>query len=251
MANTSWNAKFYDTKLDYVSRYGTDLLPLLNPQPGERILDLGCGTGTLTYEIAKTGANVIGIDSSPEMINQAKAKHPEIEFKTQDGHDFQFDILFDAVFSNAALHWMTEPQKVIACVSHCLKKQGRFVLEMGGIGNIHHVLTAISQAANEFGVSALPLINYYPSISEYTGLLETEGLRVIYAELINRPTRLMGATGLRDWVRMFRNAVLTQIPETQHEIFFQRIENIARADLYQNNEWWADYVRLRVIAIKR
>lgn len=250
MTTTSWNPKLYDTQHDFVSHYGEDLLSLLKAKPKERILDLGCGTGTLAQKIADTGAEVIGIDSSPEMIDQAKINYPTIAFKVMDGHHFHFDTLFDAVFSNAALHWMTSPKQVIANVYQCLKEQGRFVLEMGGIGNVQQVLNAITQAADEFGVSNLPLINYYPSISEYSSLLEAAGLRVIYAELINRPTQLKGAEGLRNWVRSFRNGVLAQIPATQEENFFQRVENIARKDLYHDNSWWADYVRLRVVAVK-
>lgn len=249
MDKTFWDARLYDTKHSFVSHYGAELLPLLNAKVGERILDLGCGTGVLTNEITKIGAEVIGIDNSPEMISQAKANFPAIEFQIQDGQCFHFDYLFDAVFSNAALHWMTEPQKVIARVHQCLKDQGRFVLEMGGIGNVQQVLQTIDQAANELGISSLPLINYYPSISEYTSLLEAEGFQVRYAELINRPTRLEGAEGLRNWVCAFRNAVMAQIPPMKHEYFFQRMEEIARPYLYRENSWWADYVRLRVIAI--
>ncbi len=247
---THWNAEFYDAKHDFVSRYGINLLPLLNARAGERILDLGCGTGTLTHEIAKAGANVVGIDNSPEMIAQARANYPNIEFKILDGQNFKFDQPFNAVFSNAALHWMIEPQKVIACVRHCLKDQGRFVLEMGGIGNVCQVLAAIRQAADKFGVSSLPFINYYPSIGEYSSLLESGGLQVNYAELINRPTRLHGVSGLRDWVCSFRNAVIAQIPQTQHEEFFQYLESLAKSSLYHNASWWADYVRLRVVAVK-
>lgn len=247
MAKTVWNSKLYDAKHSFVSHYGAALLPLLNAKPGERILDLGCGTGTLAHEIAKTGAEVIGIDNSPEMIHQAKTNYPAIEFQIQDGENFRFDRLFDAVFSNAALHWMTKPQKVIACVRQCLKDQGRFVLEMGGMGNVKQLLDAIDQAANALGVSSLPLINYYPSISEYTGLLEAGGFQVRYAELIDRPTQLEGSEGLRMWVRTFRNAVIAQIPPTKHEYFFQRLEEIAHTHLYRENSWWADYVRLRVV----
>ncbi len=243
-----WNAQRYDTYCDFVSHYGADLLPLLQAQPGQRILDLGCGTGTLAHEIAKTGADVIAIDISTEMIAQAKKHYPEVDFRVMDGQDFSFDKNFDAVFSNAALHWMLKASNVIQCVSHCLKNQGRFILEMGGIGNIQQMLNVIKQAALEFGISELSLINYYPSISEYTRLLEASGLRVVYAELINRPTQLQGPMGLRNWVSMFRNALLVQIPD--NEAFFRRLEDIARPLLYHSDSWWADYVRLRAIAIK-
>lgn len=245
---THWNAQRYDTCCDFVSHYGADLLPLLQAQPGQRILDLGCGTGILTHEIAQTGAEIMGIDNSAEMIDQAKKHYPEIDFKVMDGQDFTLDKPFDAVFSNAALHWMLKPKKVIACVYRCLKPHGRFVFEMGGVGNITQLLAAIKQAAAEFGTTDLSLINYYPSIGQYTGLLEAGGLQVRYAELINRPTQLKGETGLRDWVNMFRVAVLKQIPNTEN--FFERLEDIAKPILYHDGSWWADYVRLRVLAVK-
>lgn len=251
MSKTSWNAKLYDTQHGFVARYGADLLSLLKPKKGERILDLGCGTGTLTNEIAKSGAEVVGIDSSPEMIAKAKAAFPNIEFKVADGHNFHLNISFDAVFSNAALHWMMEPQKVIACVWQCLKESGRFVFEMGGKYNVKQVLYAIENAAAKSGIPNLPLINYFPGLGEYTNLLEIQGFRVTYAELFDRPTQLEGDEGLRNWICMFRNTVLEQIPKAQHDAFFQHAENSARSHLYHDNIWWADYVRLRAVAIKK
>jgi trans-aconitate methyltransferase len=249
MRKASWNANLYNTRHDYVSRYGADVLALLQPIPNETILDLGCGTGTLTHEIAKLGANVVGIDSSDEMIKKAQKDYPQIAFRVADGQNFEFDNQFDAVFSNAALHWMLEPEKVIACVWKCLKVNGRFVLEMGGKGNIQQVLGAIVQALKKFNLDS-SLLNYFPSIAQYAGLLEAQGLNVRYAEMIDRPTKLTGPEGLRNWMRMFRDSALQQLRQGEQEAFFQYLEQIAQPTLYHDNGWWADYVRLRVVAIK-
>jgi trans-aconitate methyltransferase len=247
---TSWDANLYNSQHDFVSKYGMDLISLLNPQKEEYILDLGCGTGTLTYEISKSGARVLGIDSSSEMIQQARNSYNNLVFEVADGHNLQFTSVFNAVFSNAALHWMTEPSKVIAGVWRALKNGGRFVLEMGGINNIKKLLDTIAQVAAEFNISCEPLLNYYPSIAGYASLLEAGQFRVTYCALLERPTPLKGPEGLRNWVRMFRNAVLEQLSQSQQELFLQRLETIAKPFLYHNHTWWADYVRLRVMAIK-
>jgi len=248
--STGWNASLYNTKHNFVSDYGADLLLLLKPQPGEHILDLGCGTGTLANEIAKAGATVVGIDSSPEMIDKAKTDYPDIAFKVEDGQNFHFESQFDAVFSNAALHWMMEPKKVMDCVLQCLKPAGRFVFEMGGKNNVRGVLHAIKQTSETFHITHTRLKNYYPSLGEYMGSLEEQGFQAVYAHLFKRPTKLEGADGLRNWVRMFRGDLLQQIPEAQHEQFFEKLEEIARPQLYHEESWWADYVRLRGIAVK-
>ena len=245
-----WDPILYDNQHEFVSRQVTDLVSLLDPKMGERILDLGCGTGTLSNEIAKRHACVTGIDSSEDMIHKARKNYPSLKFEVMDGHHFHFDHGFDAVFSNAALHWMKKPSDVIACVWDSLKPNGRFVLEMGGIGNVHHVLRSIEQARTDFQITGLSLTNYYPSIGEYSGLLESAGFKVKTASLFDRPTCLDGEDGLRNWVRMFRSSVLQQLPTNQQEPFLQRVETIAKPYLFHDNAWWADYIRLRIIAIK-
>lgn len=247
---TAWNPQLYNQQCDFVSQYGKDLLSLLAPQKNEHILDLGCGTGTLSNEIAQLGATVVGIDSSADMIEQAKQHYPHLTFEVADGHNFHFKIKFDAVFSNAALHWMLEPKKVIGCVRECLKHNGRFVLEMGGENNIRQVLNAVESADRSCGVEDIPLENYFPKLAQYTTLLEEQGFQVIYAKLMDRPTKLTGKEGLRNWVRVFRSIVLARIPEKQHPAFFGRLEEAARENLYHDDAWWADYVRLRVIALR-
>jgi trans-aconitate methyltransferase len=250
MKEMHWDPERYDVQHAYVADYGLALIDFLDPMPNEAILDLGCGTGVLSHAIAEFGAKVIGIDASETMIQKAKAAYPKLTFQVADGHNFHLDKPFDAIFSNAALHWMQQPEKVIACLWQNLKEGGRFVFEMGGKNNLQQVLAAIEKAATPYTSKPLPLENYFPSIAEYATLLEAQGFRVVFMELYNRPTHLQGEEGLRNWVRMFRASVLSSIPKDQQEAFFTAVESQAKASLYQQSTWQADYVRLRGIAYK-
>jgi trans-aconitate methyltransferase len=135
MPEVTWNAKLYDDKHGFVSKYGEDLLGWLDPVNGERILDVGCGTGQLAAQIAQHGAKVTGFDYSAQMIEKARAAYPEIPFDIMDARNFHYDQPFDALFSNAALHWINEPEAVIGSMYRALKPGGRLVIEMGGKGN--------------------------------------------------------------------------------------------------------------------
>ena len=197
----------YDKKISYVSKYGKDILHILEPKEGERILDLGCGTGDLTNDIALSGAKVIGMDSSEEMITHARLKYPEIDFITDNAESFQSDQEFDAIFSNAALHWIQNAENAVMSISNALTRGGRLAAEFGGKGNIETVMQGISSAIRkEHGLKA-PVRNpwYFPSIGEYARLLEKHGLQVIFAELFDRPTELPdGKEGLFHWLDSLR-----------------------------------------------
>jgi len=251
--HTSWNAHLYDDKHSFVFKYGEDLVNILNPQPGERILDLGCGTGYLADIIAASGATVVGIDNSLEMISKAKAQYPELEFKVMSATEFHFDEHFNAIFSNAALHWVTEKEKAIDCMYRNLKRGGRVVLEMGGKHNIERIVTALQNSLIKRGFSenaAIPLW-YFPSLSEYTGLLEKRGFRVTYAAHFNRDTNLNDTeNGIKDWIKMFGSAFLKGIDETEVGSILDEVQDILESTNFRNGQWYADYKRLRVIAIK-
>lgn len=251
--NTKWNASLYDSKHDFVFKYGEDLVELLHPKEGERILDLGCGTGYLTNIIASSKANVIGIDSSVEMIKKATATYPAIEFRVLSATDFSFDKSFDAIFSNAVLHWITEKEKAIDCIYRNLKRTGRFVLEMGGKGNVEKILTALNDTLYRYGYSANSqlLVNYFPSIGEYSSLLEKRGFKVTYAAHYNRETELKDdENGIKDWIRMFRSPLLKDIPEEVVNVILDEVQESLRPTHFRNGKWFADYKRLRMIAIK-
>jgi trans-aconitate methyltransferase len=249
----TWNPSRYDEKHPYIWRLAVDLIDLLNPKSGERILDLGCGTGHLTGRIAALGAEVIGIDASAEMIVQARKNYPDLRFEIQDARDFHFALPFDAVFSNAALHWIKEPERVITCIAGALRPGGRFVTEFGGKGNIERIIGAIREACKAAGSplkeEAVPW--YFPSIGEYAPLLERNGLAVTEAFLFDRPPPLEGGeVGLRDWIETFAGSLLQPIPPDRRSAVIQTVEEALRPTLFQNGIWQADYKRLRLKAIK-
>lgn len=250
---TQWNATLYDSKHSFVSRFARDLVELLSPQKGERILDLGCGTGHLTRQIADAGAEVVGIDNALTMIEQARKNYPGLHFEVADGRTFHFPEPFDAVFSNAALHWIKEPEQVIARIWEALKPGGRFVAELGGKGNIASILSAFHQVFEEMGYSVKPELIpwYFPSIGEYASLLEKQGFEVTYAILFDRPTPFEdGEKGLHHWMEMFGKTLLMELPLDKHTQVLTKLENRLKPKLYQNGIWIADYRRLRVVAFK-
>ncbi|HEY9819285.1 MAG TPA: class I SAM-dependent methyltransferase, partial [Candidatus Sericytochromatia bacterium] len=253
MPENQWKSALYESKHSFVWQYGADCLELLSPQMGERILDLGCGTGQLTQEIAKRGAIAIGIDKAPTMISQAQKNYPNLQFEVADATNFHVEEPFDAVFSNATLHWIKEPERAIACIWQALKAGGRFVAEFGGKGNVNAIITAIHHALESADYPVKPGYNpwYFPSIGEYATVLEKQGFSVTYATLFERPTPLEeGEKGLQNWIEMFANSLLQQIPENKRQDIIQDIENQLQPELYQDGTWFVDYKRIRVIAWK-
>ncbi len=250
----SWNAKLYDREHDFVARYGKDTLELLAPKTGERILDLGCGTGHLTRAIAEMGGDVLGVDSSQTMIEEAQQNYPHLRFEVMDGENLTFNARFDAVFSNAALHWMKKAEAVVSGVWRSLKPQGRFVAEFGGKGNVETVIRGIDRALQQAGYADNIALNpwYFPSIGEYAGLLEQQGFEVRSAMLFDRLTPLKDtATGLQNWLKMFANPFFKGIPEEKISAIVRAIEQESRPFLYRDNTWFADYRRLRIVALKK
>jgi trans-aconitate 2-methyltransferase len=243
----SWDAELYEARHNFVWRFGEGVVEVLAPRAGERILDLGCGPGQLTKKIAESGAEVVGLDASPEMIGQARQNYPELRFVLEDGAKMRFENEFDAVFSNAALHWMLDPGAVVRGVARALRPGGRFVLEMGGKGNIRTIVEAIQRVTVRYRNGALPALRqYYPSVSEYSGILEAHGLEVRMAHLFDRPTPLEGENGMENWIKQFKFYYFEDLPGTA------LAETVAelRPELYTEQGWVADYRRLRVEAVK-
>jgi len=252
MPDIKWNADLYDDKHQFVSKYGEAVIEWLQPAKGEKILDVGCGTGQLANEIAQHGAVVTGIDKSPEMIEKAKAAYPNLQFEVKDVTAFSFDEPFDAVFSNATLHWVNEKEKAIQCMYESLKDGGRLVLEMGGKGNVQSITNAIRQIVRAHGLEAtLPAeFWYFPSLSEYTTLLEKQGFRVTSAVHFDRPTKLEGEEGMENWINMFGSFFFKNNTAEQKNIIIQQAVELLKATNYHDGVWYADYVRLRVKAVK-
>jgi len=250
-----WDPALYDSKHSFVWKYGQELIELLAPQPGELILDLGCGTAHLTSQLALAGASVTGLDHSPAMIQQARQNYPDLEFVEGDASDFAFPEPFDAVFSNAALHWVKRAEDVVLCLARALKPGGRFVAEFGGKGNIRaiHValLWALDELGDELGLAKGSEWNpwYYPSIGEYASLLERHGLAVRHAILFDRPTPLEeGERGLRLWLEMFAGELLDTLSPAAREQTIQSVERQLRPTRFRDGSWIADYARIRVLA---
>jgi trans-aconitate 2-methyltransferase len=246
--NPRWDAGLYDDKHSFVWKHGASLIDLLSPRAGERVLDLGCGTGHLTARIAEAGADVVGIDSSAEMIEEARRLFPTIRFEVADARDFAFDEPFDAVFSNAVLHWVKPQEQAVACVRRALKPGGRFVAEFGGRENVAVIVSALDAASSAIGLGAWEHPWYYPSIGQYAPLLERAGLEVSHAVLFDRPTPLDGEGGLRNWAEMFARDLVGRVPAEDRDRFFRHTEEAARPALYRDGAWFADYRRLRVVA---
>jgi trans-aconitate methyltransferase len=248
----NWDASLYDQKHSFVWKLASDLLELLAPKKDEQILDVGCGTGHLTAKIAASGAHVTGVDLSPDMIAQARADHPAIRFEVANAHNLEYRQEFDAVFSNATLHWITDPEPAIVSIASALHRKGRFVAEFGGKGNVAGLMSAIQRAWENLKVpGALPQPWYYPSLAEYAGLLEKHNLEVTYATLFDRPTPLEDAErGLHNWLNMFGAPYTNALPENLREKWKEEVANEARYDLFRNDHWVLDYRRLRIVAHK-
>ncbi|RTR36211.1 class I SAM-dependent methyltransferase [Robertmurraya yapensis] len=250
--NNLWNANLYDGRHNFVSQFGQSLVELLAPKPGERILDLGCGTGDLAHQIYENGVDVVGVDSSVNMVEQAKNKYPDINFIVEDATSLEYDSEFDAVFSNATLHWVKPPIKALLGIYDSLKPGGRFVAEFGGKGNVqtisNGILFEIEAAGFEFKKAHFPW--FYPSIAEYSTLMEEVGFRVTFAQHFDRPTTLDGDDGLRNWIQMFGNQLFTGVPEESRAQIITNVENHLKEILHKDGRWVADYKRIRVIGIK-
>lgn len=251
-----WDPAQYRARTGFVTAGGLPVVDLLDPRPEERILDLGAGTGELTQAIAARGADVLGVDASEAMVKAAQAAYPSLKFQVADGQALPFEAAFDAVFSNAALHWMPRAEDVARGVYRALRPSGRLVLEMGGHGNTKAVLTAVDRAVGELGVAEIPRPVapwYFPRLGEYATLLESVGFAVRFAALFDRPSPMPdrdGEPGIAAWLSMFAAPWLASLSAATRARLLDRIAEIARPALLRDGVWWIDYVRLRVVATR-
>lgn len=247
-----WNVALYDQSHDFVAKFGEGIFSYLKPQPNENILDLGCGTGDLTHKIFLTGAKVLGVDNSAEMIETAKTKFPEVNFRQMDIRDLDFDEHFDAIFSNAVLHWVPEKEKAIEKMYSSLNPGGRIVVEFGGKGNVEKMRGKLRDSLISRGYHENAQMNfwYFPSIGAYASELEKQNFRVVHAEHFDRPTALKGDQGIKDWFLMFGDNFFYGISEAERDEILNEVQSNLQKTHYVDGVWYADYKRIRVIALK-
>jgi trans-aconitate methyltransferase len=243
-----WDPARYARTAPYVPALGQPVLELLAPRPRERILDLGCGDGVLTEKLVEAGCRVVGVDGSAEQVRAASARG--LDARVADAQALDFDGGFDAVFSNAALHWMKRPDAVIDGVWRALEPGGRFVGEMGGAGNIAAIQGALHRALEARGIDAEALDPwYFPSAAAYRAKLEARGFHVRSIELFRRPTPLVGP--LADWLDTFATPFLDPLPADVRDAVAADVTRAAAPDLRDGSgRWHADYVRLRFAATR-
>jgi trans-aconitate methyltransferase len=244
----TWDPQQYAQNARFVSDLGTPVLELLAAQPGERILDLGCGDGALTAKLAALGCAVVGVDGSPAQVEATRQLG--LEAQVMDGERLTFNDEFDAVFSNAALHWMRNPDAVIDGVRRALRAGGRFVAEMGGYGCVQKIRHALRAGLDRRGMSGSAAdLWYFPNVEEYSARLTGAGFRVDFIALIPRPTPLPG--DISGWLETFAQNFTARLPETERAAYIVEVRDALRPELCDaNGNWTADYVRLRFAATK-
>lgn len=250
--NINWDADKYTSDFSFVHQYGESVTELIDGDNNSMLLDLGCGNGALTKTLQDKGYIVKGIDASKELLDIARKNYPGIEFIQADATNFSLQEPVDVVFSNAVFHWIDQElqQSMLKCVYNALKENGQFVFEFGGYGNNQLIHGALAKIFSEYEyIYKMPF--YFPTISEYTTLLENTGFRVKYAALFDRPTVLKGENGLKDWINMFVKTPFSVIEnEDIRETIIDKAVDDLRKVLYKDGKWYADYVRIRIKAIK-
>jgi len=246
----TWDAANYARQGRFVADLAGGVVDLLRPRAGERILDLGCGDGVLTAKIAATGANVVGVDASPSMVKASRERG--LDARQLNGESLPFETEFDAVFSNAVLHWVGDQDAMLTGVGRALKPGGRFVAEMGGHGNIAAIRVALAATLRQLGFDAYSMENnFFPTAENYQVRLEGAGFTVETISLIPRPTPLP-ESGMRGWLETFRRGLLDTLPEQHRERVIEETIALLKPVLYSSaGGWTADYVRLRFLARAR
>lgn len=249
--NIIWNAEKYTSDFSFVHQYGNNVVELIDAAAGSSVLDLGCGNGALTKVLYDKGYKVKGIDASEELLSIARKEYPAIKFMQGDATNFVIEPV-DVVFSNAVFHWIDKEKQpdMMKCVYNAPKENGQFVFEFGGFNNNRIIHNALANIFQEHGFCyEMPF--YFPTIGEYAFLLESTGFRVKYAVLFDRLTELKGENGMEDWIKMFIKMPFTAVQSEQEkeEIINQAVTELKKY-LFIGGKWYADYVRIRMKAVR-
>jgi trans-aconitate methyltransferase len=247
--DNGWDSSLYESDHSFVHEYGHDVVDLLEPERGERILDLGCGTGHLTNRLADEASTVVGIDASTAMVAEAVELYPTTAFLHGNARSLPFTGAFDAVFSNAALHWIDADEQgtVADSVRRSLRPDGRFVAELGAAGNVNAIEDALSTELRARGYEVMSPW-YFPTVGKHAAVLENHRFEVLYMRVFDRPTELDGEDGLRNWLSMFGESFFESVPDREREDIVTAVEDRLRPEMYREGTWVADYRRLRFVA---
>lgn len=249
--NIKWDADKYTSSFSFVHQYGSGAAALIDRTAGAAALDLGCGNGALTKALAEDGLAAFGMDASPDLLQIARATYPELTFREGDATDFTLEAPVDIVFSNAVFHWIAreDQPRLLNCVHRALKDGGQFVFEFGGHGNNRLIHQALAEEFQRRGlIYRMPF--YFPTIGEYAVLLEAAGFQVRFAALFDRMTELQGENGLADWIELFVKTPFASVPEEEKREIVEAAAGSLRRELYRDGKWYADYVRLRMKALR-
>ena len=245
---SDWNAVLYDKKHDFVSEYGKGLLEFVPENKNQSILDLGCGTGTLTAQLSNFAGTIIGVDSSASMIAKAKKQYSNMQFVVCDALALPFEKQFDVVFSNAVFHWIADHDTLLKQVHKVLKPNGLLVCEFGANGNIATIENAFMNACQDFEYKYTPKFNF-PTVDDFSALLKKNNFMIDELYDYNRPTPLKdNERGLANWMKQFFASDLELMSKKMQDEIIKKVEDLTKKHLYNGDEWIADYRRLRAIA---
>lgn len=243
-----WNSLLYDKKHDFVSEYGKGLLEFIPDNKEQSILDLGCGTGTLTAQLYNLCGKIIGVDSSSSMIDKAKREYGNIEFMVCDALDLPFDSEWDIVFSNAVFHWINDHNTLLQNIHKVLRSHGLLICEFGASGNISTIENSFAKVSNELGFEYHNKFNF-PTVDNFGKLLKNNGFIIDKIYDYDRPTILKDAEqGLENWMKQFFSSELSVMPDDIQSVVFDRVKQLTKSSLWNGKSWVADYRRLRAIA---
>lgn len=246
MNEQRWDPNQYAENARFVSDLGEPVLELLNPQVGERVLDLGCGDGVLTEKLVTAGCVVVAVDESPEQVAAARGRG--LDARVASAESLSFSREFDAVFSNAVLHWVGDQEAALGGVFRALRAGGRFAGELGGAGCVETIRRALYDGLARRGMDGASLDPwFFPSEGQYTNLLRKQGFVVESADLFSRPTLLPG--DLSGWLETFAQPFFATVDMEERVGLIEEAREALRPELYEPGRGWvADYVRLRFLA---